>query len=245
MKYSLILLLSCCAMNAVAQDEFATEEELEIRRYSVEVIIFKNAENFASGSEIFVPDPLAEVTPPGEFQELTPLPRRTRNYELVMLTEGEFKLAEAYGRLQRLQAYEPLMHFGWTQATYPDEERQTRPLSSFATPPAGLQGDLTLYLSRYLHLALNLQLDAEPAKSSPPVIELTDYRDDFYRQLDSTAATGPTRYRIEEDRIFRNGELRYFDHPKFGALVRIARVEEEKEEELEEDEIFNTELLGE
>ena len=38
----------------------------------------------------------------------------------------------------------------------------------------------------------------------------------------------PVRYRIEEDRIFRNGELRYFDHPKFGVLAKITRVEEEE-----------------
>lgn len=243
MKKTLTLLLLCCALSAAAQDELATEEELEIRRYSVEVIIFSNADDFASGTEIFVPDELPAEGLPGEFLELTPLPRRTRDYELVMLSEDEFTLGEAYGRLQRLQAYDTLMHFGWTQPTYPDEEPQTRPLSSFAKPPRGLQGDLTLYLSRYLHLAVNLQLDGEPAKTAPEVVELTDYRDDFYRRNDTGTATGPTRYRIEEDRIFRNGELRYFDHPKFGALVKIARVEEEPE--LDEDELFNTELLGE
>ena len=44
---------------------------------------------------------------------------------------------------------------------------------------------------------------------------------------------------ISEDRIFRNGELRYFDHPKFGVLAKITRVEESDEEVLGE-----TELLG-
>ena len=243
MKNSLTLLLLCCALSAVAQDEVATEEEIQIRRYSVEVIIFSYAEVFASGSEVFVPDELPAEDLTGEFRELAPLRRRARDDEIIMLSKDEFTLGEAYGRLQRLQAYKTLMHFGWTQVTYPDEEPLTRPLASFAKPPRGLQGDLTLYLSRYLHLAVNLQLDGEPAKAAPEVIELTDYRDDVYRQLGSPLASGPTRYRIEEDRIFRNGELRYFDHPKFGALVKIARVEEEAE--LDEDELFNTELLGE
>jgi hypothetical protein len=243
MKTSLTLLLLCCTLGAIAQDELDSDEEIEIRRYSVEVIIFANEEDFASGTEIFVPDELPTGDLPDDFQELAPLARKTRHYELVMLTEDEFTLGEAYGRLQRLQAYDPLMHFGWTQPAYPDEEPQSRPLSSFATPPRGLQGDLTLYLSRYLHLAVNLQLDAEPAKAAREVSDSSEYRDNFYRQLDTSVATGPTRYRISEDRIFRNGELRYFDHPKFGALVKIARVEEETE--LDEDELFNTELLGE
>lgn len=228
MKNSLTLLLLCCATGAVAQDGTATEEELPVRQYGVEVIIFSYAENVAGGTEIFVPDELPADDLPGDVEELAPLPRKRRNYEIVMLRKDEFTLGEAYGRLQRLDAYKPLMHFGWTQPTYPDEEPQSRPLSSFARPPRGLQGDLTLYLSRFLHLVVNLQLDAKPAKAVPGIASSTE---------------GPTRYQITEDRIFRNGELRYFDHPKFGALVKIWRVEEV--EEADEDEFFNTEFLGE
>ncbi len=47
--------------------------------------------------------------------------------------------------------------------------------------------------------------------------------------------TAPVRYRISEDRIFRNGELRYYDHPRFGVLARITRFEEQ---EPEMDELF-------
>jgi hypothetical protein len=54
--------------------------------------------------------------------------------------------------------------------------------------------------------------------------------------------TFPIRYRIEEDRIVRNGELRYFDHPKFGVLAKITRVEKQEPEEFEEE--FEEELLG-
>ena len=36
-------------------------------------------------------------------------------------------------------------------------------------------------------------------------------------------------FRIREDRIFRNGELRYFDHPKFGLLARVVRIEDDEE----------------
>jgi hypothetical protein len=41
----------------------------------------------------------------------------------------------------------------------------------------------------------------------------------------------PVHYRISEDRILRNGELRYYDHPKFGLLARATRVEETEEPE--------------
>jgi hypothetical protein len=39
----------------------------------------------------------------------------------------------------------------------------------------------------------------------------------------------PVFYRISEDRILRSGELRYYDHPKFGLLAKVTRVEEEEE----------------
>ena len=50
--------------------------------------------------------------------------------------------------------------------------------------------------------------------------------------------TTTIKYNISEDRIFRNGELRYYDHPRFGVLARITRYEEEEIEALETDEMF-------
>jgi hypothetical protein len=41
------------------------------------------------------------------------------------------------------------------------------------------------------------------------------------------------RFRIAEDRIFKSGDLRYFDHPKFGVLAKISRVEEPEDDEAE------------
>ena len=38
----------------------------------------------------------------------------------------------------------------------------------------------------------------------------------------------PPGYRIQENRILKNGELRYYDHPKFGVLAKVTRVEERK-----------------
>jgi len=140
-------------------------------------------------------------------------------FGLVMLAEENFQLKDEFERLDNLEEYTPLLHFGWTQTTYPDDEQEVRPLSSFVTLPNGLEGDLTLYLSRYLHLAVNLQLDDAPVKELP-----CGYDND--KPEESAPRTYPVRYRIEEDRIFRIGELHYFDHPKFGVLAKIIRAEE-------------------
>ena len=233
-----LLALSLTSVGALAQDDILEEVLPEVRRYTVEMIIFSYAQNVSAGSEIFVPDePPPELPLDGEFIDGSlpaepiktvreKLQKEERKYELVMLPEDDFVLLDIIERLDRLDAYTPLMHFGWTQPTYPEDETEARPLSSFMTPPEGLEGELSMYLSRYLHLAVKLQLDAG----------------------DDTVMTYPVRYRIEDDRIFRSGELRYFDHPKFGVLAKITRAEEEIQDDqalFEEAFLGESELLGE
>jgi len=238
-----LLLLPLLAAGALAQETLEEEDELDIRRYTVEMIIFSYAQSVSTGSEIFppdlppdveivddmlldedlegtaalesIPEIVAEPEVSEELEEEAAL--EDKKYELKMLAEEDFELLETYEHLERLDAYEPMMHFGWTQPTYPDQEVAARPLSSFATPPDGLEGELTLYLSRYLHLAVKLQLDESFADE--PV------EDGYY---EDSPISYPVYFRIDEDRIFRNGELRYFDHPKFGVLAKITRVEEEE-----------------
>lgn len=250
----LSLLLTLLATAALAQNE-PVAEPIEARRYTVEMIIFAYGSGVSSGNEVFVPDlppvedtqfldesgaaiddPLQSVpetapepvTEPEVVSEIEE-PDIQLPLDIEMLDAAEFDLMNVLEHLERLDAYEPLVHFGWTQATYADQPTEARPLSFFITPPDGLAGDINLYLSRYLHLALNLQLDA-------PLSE------DIGLQADTFAPSYPVRYRINEDRIFRNGELRYFDHPKFGVLAKITRVEEDETDAAEN--LEETELLG-
>ena len=231
-KRSSLLLLPLLTAAAFAQD-LADEAPEDVRRYTVEMIVFSYAQDVAAGTEVFVPDepPVDEFPLDGAVLTEIEVLKHERSYpaadryEIVMLQEEDFGLSDVYEHLQRIDAYEPLLHFGWTQPTYPAERTEARPLSSFVTPPEGLSGDLTLYLSRYLHLALSLELE-----ESVPGFDFAGF-----------GPSRPIRYRIEEDRIFRNGDLRYFDHPKFGALAKITRVEEQPAEEALTD---DTELLG-
>jgi hypothetical protein len=271
-KRIFLLLLPLMAAGALAQVTIEDDEQLDVRRYTVEIIIFSYAQSVSTGSEIFppdlppdveimgdnllgegladasalesIPEVVAEPETVEELEEETP-----DKYELVMLAEEDFELIEPYEHLERLDAYEPLMHFGWTQPTYPDEEVEARPLSSFATPPPGLEGELTLYLSRYLHLAVKLQLDEsfadEPAEDEFARTTIrSSFNDGFYDYDYEEPVSYPVRFRIDEDRIFRNGELRYFDHPKFGVLAKITRVEEEETDPDADEFTDDMEMLG-
>ena len=150
-------------------------------------------------------------------------------------------MKDIYEKLVTLDAYKPLMRAAWTQATY--EKDQTLPirLRRLGNSPLRLEGSLTLYLSRFLHLVVDLTLESKHEQSGSGQQRDHDVR--YYGDRRSSRnysygyerGTTPIKYSISEDRIFRNGELRLYDHPRFGVLARITRYEEA---ELETDEMF-------
>ena len=241
------------AWAATAAQTAVEPEEAEYPSYTVEVIIFEYAEEVSAGTEQFLPD---EPLPPGideavgqepvfgdtvaqpAVEEPAPVDEQDMyppGVELVLHAEEDLGLTDIAGMLERLDVYRPLMHFAWTQVTRPQEETRPIELRALATPPAGLDGSFTLYLSRYLHLVVDLSLEDRSAPAEPFAIDdpVTEFRDDRSGAVYGEMRTLPVRYRISEDRIFKSGDLRYFDHPKFGVLARITRVEEPESEELE------------
>ena len=218
MRTIVSLLLLLLPIVTVEAQGLSVDPEEEIRRYTVEMIVFRYAEDIGGGGEIFVGDPIPVESFGDAAATATPDEKPARALRLpdsrfARLARGDFTMGDIMGHLRRLRAYEPVMHFGWTQATYPAELTRDVALSSLTRPAAGFDGSFKLYLSRFLHLVVDLSLNA-PASD----------RVDMFEQA------GPVRFRIEEDRIFRSGELRYFDHPKFGVLARITRFEEPDDE---------------
>ena len=155
-------------------------------------------------------------------------------FQLVLMTEDELTLGKAINQFELLDAYETILHFGWTQPAFPEEETPAIELHLLAEPPEGLNGTLTLYLSRYLHLVVDLALDA-PSEFEKEVIDDDTFFSfgDARRQYGDEPEAMPVRFRIQDNRIFKNGDLRYFDHPRFGVLARVSRVEEPEEEDTE------------
>ena len=244
---SLIFLAMCLPASA---QEFLGDiepDEPEVRRYTVEMIVFLYAQEVSTGSEVFPrdepePGPLpldeelvfADPVPAQPAPKPEPLP----DMEVVLLDEADFQLGEIMDRLERLDVYEPVMHFGWTQATWPEEQTEAIPLHLLARPPAELNGELTLYLSRFLHLVVDLQLEApESMASNVDARERLGNIGMAGELLNEVSVQPAAYYRIQENRILKNGELRYYDHPKFGVLAKVTRVEEEED-------TGDTELLG-
>lgn len=131
----------------------------------------------------------------------------------------EFRLAdiqamELIDELERLQGrsfYQVLAHLAWEQPGYGLEQSHPFPLAEYAGAQSGLDGDVTLYRGRYLHMVFDLSLQA-------PVSEQILV---FPPRKQSLSP----RYRIAEDRRMRSGELHYIDHPKFGILLKVTEVD--------------------
>lgn len=229
-----------------AQDELVQEERAP-RRYTVEIIIFSYAEDVSVGTERFFParpvidldSPLTDDSAPNSDNTDAPAARNRavpvlRQIELVRLPKDDYTMTDIISQLERLDAYETIMHIGWTQITYPQEETPAIQLHAFGDPPPGLDGSFTLYLSRYLHLVVDLALDAPDSSYAPGAIDerIISFGDSrLQNEADYDLSSNVIRYRIQENRILKSGELRYFDHPKFGVIARVTRVEEEKDNE--------------
>ncbi len=254
------------------EDMQPPEEEIEeVRRYSVEVIVFEYGDGVAAGNEIFAPveaelppdaefeipeygdpttiTPIEDVSDPGSSnfvgldEELPPVEEEDTELHLIAaLSSVEFRallpeeltMVEIHERLSALDAYKPVLWGGWTQTTHELELTPAIRLRALGTPPIHIDGTLTLFLKNYLHLVVDLTSEQRIEIIQPVYRQekpsYSGYRggdDPNYRTVD----TQISHYRIQEDRLFRSGQLRYYDHPKFGVLATVNRVEEEEDPE--------------
>jgi hypothetical protein len=214
-----------------------TTEAAPIPRFTVEIIVFANRD-FDPGEERFAqeippiaiaPTEFLQDVPVVEEPEPVPPPSTPPATEpeagspatpeaapaedplaVRIMAPEELMLGNEFRRLTNLSAYHPLVHAGWVLPGLPEEQSVAFDLGSLGvTNP---RGTVRVYLSRFLHVNLDLTYQ------------------------DGTAATLPTsdgelnevslapRYRLVTERQLRSGELHYFDHPAFGVLLKITPV---------------------
>jgi len=234
---TLLLIAACLPAAVFAQDELIDEEVPEIKRYTVEIVVFSYVEDVSIGTEVFPADLIEAIIEPVEpvdtIEEIVVEKRVRRTPDMieldpVLLTEAEFTMHDVVERLELLDAYEPILHVGWTQPGFPREETEPMELAAFGEPPEGLHGNFKLYLGNYLHLVVDRAIDAPTEIEEIPIVDdnvfiYGDVRPQY--EFEMEPEEGPVRYRIQENRIVKNGEIRYFDHPKFGVIAKVTRVE--------------------
>jgi hypothetical protein len=211
-------------------------------RYEVELIVFANKgfdpseERFDQELNGLGEEPLAPLAAPPVFTDLTvgqpqatppsvgvpplanappPDPAAAAMLEALRvrpLTASELKLGSEYRKLAASAAYSPLLHTGWVQPGLPESEAPSFDLATLGV--WNPRGTVRVHLGQVLlHITLDLTYEAAGPGATP--LGVGDGLDEV--------SLAP-RYRLTATRSSRSRELHYFDHPAFGALVRITPV---------------------
>lgn len=108
------------------------------------------------------------------------------------LQPGVAKLLEDDGH------YRMLAYAHWQQTLEPNPKTPVKPVRIAAADPNELEGAVRFTMSRFLHLDVTMLF--RPA---------------------GTDKAAPVTYTIDEQRRIKSQETQYFDHPRFGVLVRV------------------------
>jgi hypothetical protein len=138
---------------------------------------------------------------------------RAEAFSVRPLAPEELKLGNEYRRIRALSAYVPLVHAGWVQPGLPEDDATPFDLKTLGV--LNPRGTVRVHLSRFLHITLDLTYQAPSA--APAAAGSSDGLDEIFLA---------PQYSLKATRNVRSSELHYFDHPAFGALVRVTPVPE-------------------
>ena len=113
-------------------------------------------------------------------------------------------LSATAAALESSSQHHVLAHLRWQQSA--EAKSVSKPVK-IVSADGGLDGALRFYLSRFLIVDVNLIL-----------------REATSGGIAEVSGQGAPAYRLAEARRVKLSETHYFDHPKFGALVRVSPV---------------------
>lgn len=163
--------------------------------YEIEAVVFENRLPELVGDELLARDP-AKTNIRGLENAVVPEKMEGDSYLQPTITN----LLEKDGH------YRVLAHLRWFQTV--DAKSIAKPMRVTSTTPDELEGTIRFFMSRHLHLDVNL----------------------VFRETVAAAGSEPTAnvYQMNEQRKIKTQETHYFDHPRLGVLVRVMPVEKDK-----------------
>jgi hypothetical protein len=154
--------------------------------YMVELIVFRTTS--VSGNE----DWSAVPTGRGFGNEST---RGGTPQVVRILAPADYRLTPVEATLRSSGAWRPIAHAGWVQSAANWGTHIGIALSDLGISSPGLSGTVYLERATYLHLGVDLSLNA-----------------------------GGINYSIKEMRSVKYNERQYFDHPAFGVIAMVSPV---------------------
>jgi hypothetical protein len=184
MRIALLLLFGFGLFGTLPARAASAEKE---STYEIEVVVFENRLPELIGEEMLARDAEARVKKPDN------------TVTLEAAVSGPYLHPAITSLLNQDGHYRVLAHQHWKQTI--DARTVARPVRVAAVNPAELEGTIRFFMSRHLHLDVNL----------------------LFREV--TTGSGDIVYRLSEQRKLKSQETHYFDHPKLGVLVRVTPLE--------------------
>lgn len=187
LKRAVVAALSVLAALAMlAIPKLAAAQQAGGSLYMVELIVFRTTS--VSGNE----DWSAVPTGRGFGNEST---RGGTPQVVRILAPGDYRLAPVEATLRTSGAWRPIAHAAWVQSAANWGTHIGIALSDLGINSPGLSGTVYLERATYLHLGVDLSLNA-----------------------------GGIDYTIKEMRSVKYNERQYFDHPAFGVIAMVSPV---------------------
>lgn len=229
----LAALLTVASGAAVAQ---APQTPAAPPRYRVELIVFANL-NFSPGEELFdrgeaplavqelrvfddewlrARDEAADLLEGGAPLAAPAAPAEAVEPPFRLLSPDELELTPQYQRLASSRNWRPVLHSGWVQDVV--AESRTEPIHLITLGVRNPAGTISLYRNNFLHLRLDVVYEDRAGGQLAPAAQ------------ESGGAFGlepfalAPRYRLEQSRQTRSGQIQHFDHPAFGVLVKVTEL---------------------
>ena len=209
--------------------------------YQVEVIIFDRLTPDAGGEQwrdtpfILPDDPVDPRAAEAPTEALQPAPYR-------LLPPARHRLGGIHDFFRRTAEYQPLLHLSWQQPAATGRQarhvRLRHPAPDSATAPATaepmfieqlirprpeIDGAIRIRGGFYLHADIDLSRFRviPPANKIPPATPVDEAA--------GPEATQKTRLELKETRRIKLNEIHYFDHPMYGVILQVSRLNPEAE----------------
>lgn len=206
--------------------------------YEIEVLVFNYRQPFGVGGERFGTEAvLSELAArsidvePSEPEEDTGVDERALQEMIEPLSAEDLQLSTVRRYLERSEVYQPVLHIGWRQPSFGDEQAIAVRVANFAAPQEEeLELDEPDSIEELLTALPNEESSSESELQPGELIGWLRLRTSLYLHLDADFFYGVDNQqsiqtlRLRESRRVRFKELHYFDHPWFAMLVQVRTV---------------------
>lgn len=183
----------------------------EKKLYKVELIVFsqnsRTSEVLNSAS--------SDIEWPRNRVGLAGISPLSQRQPFAMLARSDLMLTTIETKLSHAENYQPLLHMGWVESVLANRLGKAIHISQ-DVDDGTIEGYVQLKRSHYLHYFTYLEYTRHDSGYDPMGERMFEDDVDEIEKV-----SGSKTYLIDEKRRIRLNEIHYFDHPRFGAIVKV------------------------